>query len=475
MSETMSLKAGQAQIVDNAGAIEIWTGGVLRKSYGTTGNDSQTLGDSAGATKFAVKDLAGTERFSVDSDGNTTVTFDEAAGAKKVSVVNSAALEVAKIPSDGQAVLKLGDAAGAKKVAVQDSAAAERFSVNSDGGTLITLGDAAAANKLSIVNSGALEVLAVPSDGQVVVKLGDAAGAKKAAIQDNAAAERFSVNSDGGTIVTLGDAAGANKVSVVDSGAVERLAVPSDGQVVVKLSDAAGATKVSVKDSANAVVASIDSDGKIRSVASEYGEFYVAANGTATVVNAQNEQTPVAAGGTTGLVENATYSNKTGAITAFADAGAGQVTVTSAGHTLANGDWVHIKGTTNYNGYFQVANVAANTFEITDGWVANDATGTWIEGAKLKITNAGKYLAQYSLTAIASTTDKVFESMLSVNGVASAKTARRAFLTANDQTLAGQAILDLAAGDSIKLEIINRTDDVDATVSYANVSLTRVR
>jgi hypothetical protein len=70
-------------------------------------------------------------------------------------------------------------------------------------------------------------------------------------------------------------------------------------------------------------------------------------------------------------------SQSTGAITAFADAGGGQVTVTSAAHGLTENETITIAGTTNYNGNFTATNVTTNTFEITDGWVADDATGTW--------------------------------------------------------------------------------------------------
>ena len=67
-----------------------------------------------------------------------------------------------------------------------------------------------------------------------------------------------------------------------------------------------------------------------------------------------------------------------GSITAFADADGGQVTVTSASHGLANGNIVTITGTTSYNGTFTIANVSTNDYEITDTFVADDGTGTWI-------------------------------------------------------------------------------------------------
>lgn len=73
-----------------------------------------------------------------------------------------------------------------------------------------------------------------------------------------------------------------------------------------------------------------------------------------------------------------TNKNPSAAITAFSDAGGGQVTVTSVGHTISTGDSVIISGTTNYNGTFTVANATTDTFEITDTWVADDATGIWI-------------------------------------------------------------------------------------------------
>ncbi len=84
----------------------------------------------------------------------------------------------------------------------------------------------------------------------------------------------------------------------------------------------------------------------------------------------------------------------TGSITAFADAGSGQVTVTSAAHGRTNGESVTITGTTNYNGTFTVAGSTTNTFEITDTWVSDDGTGTWLSSL-----SAGKYSKLDSWTA----------------------------------------------------------------------------
>lgn len=66
-----------------------------------------------------------------------------------------------------------------------------------------------------------------------------------------------------------------------------------------------------------------------------------------------------------------------GSITAFADAGGGQVTVTSSSHGLNDNDSVTITGTTNYNGIYTISSTTTNTFEITETFNGDDATGTW--------------------------------------------------------------------------------------------------
>jgi hypothetical protein len=83
----------------------------------------------------------------------------------------------------------------------------------------------------------------------------------------------------------------------------------------------------------------------------------------------------------TGLIDEGTDDpfDSRGAITAFADAGGGKVTVTSEAHGLSNADVAVIAETINYNGAFVVSGVTANTYEITVTWVSDDATGIWID------------------------------------------------------------------------------------------------
>jgi len=64
------------------------------------------------------------------------------------------------------------------------------------------------------------------------------------------------------------------------------------------------------------------------------------------------------------------------AISAFADAGSGNVTVTSTGHGLVNGEEVYINSTTNYDGEYTVANSQTNTFDIVSTFVTTEA-GHW--------------------------------------------------------------------------------------------------
>lgn len=73
-------------------------------------------------------------------------------------------------------------------------------------------------------------------------------------------------------------------------------------------------------------------------------------------------------------------------ITAAADAGGGQITITSNYHNLNDNDQVVIVGTSDYDGTFTVTNTTTNTYEITDSFIAT-RTGEWAGGWPQTFTN----------------------------------------------------------------------------------------
>lgn len=103
------------------------------------------------------------------------------------------------------------------------------------------------------------------------------------------------------------------------------------------------------------------------------------AQGYGTMIDSRFPTRNVAIGRGAGWRVDASYST----ITAIADAGGGNIEVTSAGHGLSNGDEIAICGTTSYNTVTDneqsvtVANVTTDTFEVPGIFVADDATGYW--------------------------------------------------------------------------------------------------
>jgi hypothetical protein len=140
-----------------------------------------------------------------------------------------------------------------------------------------------------------------------------------------------------------------------------------------------------------------------------YGEMNIVGGSSFTIdtTAAWHMYSDFSVGTTNGLTSEA---GTTGAITAFADAGGGEVQVTSAGHSISDGDYISITGTTNYNGLFQITYVDANNFKITVTWVSDDATGTWHHGAHLVVPDngPGDYKYTWACSMTASANGKVF-------------------------------------------------------------------
>ena len=133
-----------------------------------------------------------------------------------------------------------------------------------------------------------------------------------------------------------------------------------------------------------------------------YGEMYFNNNSTVTVI--ETADTPIAIKEfTVGLLNDWTYTaGSTGAITAYADYGgtvAGTVKATDAGHGLATDDVISIRGTTNYNGIFQITVIDSDNFYFTDTWVNDNVASDWDQGDYLTVATDGTYKISWDISA----------------------------------------------------------------------------
>lgn len=190
--------------------------------------------------------------------------------------------------------------------------------------------------------------------------------------------------------------------------------------------------------------------------AENYGEAYIYNNSNATVIETAN--TPIALRQISeGLNNNFTFNaGSTGAITAYAEVGGeGTVLVSSAGHGLSNGNIITIRGTTNYNGVFEVSSVTTDTFKIVDTWVNDNGASDWDQGASLTVGTgaAGLYPAFWQMsTAPDAACDLIF--MMFINATAQTKsTAERKFPINDLGSCSSSCVLDVSDGDIVWLSV----------------------
>ena len=116
-----------------------------------------------------------------------------------------------------------------------------------------------------------------------------------------------------------------------------------------------------------------------------------------------------------------TEQGEDGIITLFVDAGGGQLTVTSAGHGLSNGETIVIVGT-HYNGTYIISNVATDTFEITESFseteTANWETG-WVKIAGVTVPMENERASQTANNQLTFT--NLEQKSISILGVVSPK------------------------------------------------------
>jgi hypothetical protein len=167
----------------------------------------------------------------------------------------------------------------------------------------------------------------------------------------------------------------------------------------------------------------------------------------------------------------------TGAITAFADQGAGLVRVTSVAHGLEVNDAVSISGTTSYNDVFQIIAVATDdVFDITDTWVANDATGIFNHSAGLVATYPGRYFVGYTISLKPGAINDEYAVRLYngfTAGLSDHITATEQHITLQQtskfDSIAGFGFVDMLAGESVHLGIKNIGNDANPTPRYIHI------
>jgi hypothetical protein len=183
-----------------------------------------------------------------------------------------------------------------------------------------------------------------------------------------------------------------------------------------------------------------------------YGSMYLNDNATAQVI--ETADTPIGLRNfTTGTVFGFTYdAGNTAGITAYADYSgtvAGTVLATSATHGLTTGDYITIRGTTNYNGLFQITKVDDNSFYFTATWVADDGASDFDQASHLVCDSSGAYDIDWNLTLLEATTGGSDVAITPyVNDTA--LTPAKAIVTMGDATsehVSGNTRVTLAAND----------------------------
>lgn len=209
-----------------------------------------------------------------------------------------------------------------------------------------------------------------------------------------------------------------------------------------------------------------------------YAELYWNNNGNATVIETAN--TPIMVRqATTGVLQGWTFNaGSTGAVTAYADYSgtvAGTVLATSAGHGLATGDIVSIRGTTNYNGVFQVTVVSVDTFYFTDTWVDDNGASDWDEGSYLKAGTgaAGKYLIVHNASVTPGALNTVTCRTYKNSSPCPKCVGYRKFSNNDYGNLAGTGIADISDGDKIYMTL-ESTGTESITVKYGDFNLSRL-
>ena len=216
-----------------------------------------------------------------------------------------------------------------------------------------------------------------------------------------------------------------------------------------------------------------------------FGEMYLYANTTATVINTADVFHAVSLTEmTVGVEDGWTYADGvSGAdITAYTtyDSGASTLVTMTAVHNLSAGDFITITGTTNYNEAYEVLSApATTTIEIDKAWdTNNDATGSYNRGSTLTagVGTAGLYKITWGASITPETNAHIFTGSYMINKTPCTKCRARAKLgIAGDYaTIGASSLLEVAEGDKITFIIKNVGATGNITLRHGDLNLHRL-
>lgn len=215
---------------------------------------------------------------------------------------------------------------------------------------------------------------------------------------------------------------------------------------------------------------------KLSIIGQASAEMYFNENAVATVI--ETADTPVMLRNlTAGKLNNFTYTaGSTGAITGYAD-GSGVVEVAAAGHGLSTGDIISIRGTTNYNGIWEITYIDDNNLAIPATWVADDGASDWDEGDYVTAgaSTDGEYTLDFALSGAESgAAGSNIKIQTVVNDSLCTKCINERKFSTNDRgNLVGTAEVDVVAGDRVAFVIVSDGTN-DFTFKYGNFNMHRI-
>lgn len=163
------------------------------------------------------------------------------------------------------------------------------------------------------------------------------------------------------------------------------------------------------------------------------------------------------------------------AFTAVADGGSGEITVTSAGHSLLAGEYISITGSNTYDDIYVIESVTTNTFNVTATFVAT-STGTFSRGTRLKNFERGFYEFNWSFSADSAGNNLNYQFTVFDNAVEITETRRETkFASAGDvDTVAGGGQFFVEKDSHIWFAVKNVSNATDIDLNQGSVYISKI-